>query len=246
MFKRKGNGGAGPAAAKEPATKAAAAPRLAAPTNPYAAAKAEFNDIYGNLVVQAKNWRAVALISIVISLIAVTGLAVRANQSKFIPYVVEVDKFGAAQAVGFANKAEHYDERIIRAFLNRFVKDSRMVTFDPVVQKETVNRVFSMLADNTAASAKMSEYYAATSPFTRGQTEGVEAEISSILRISDKSWTIAWTERTRDTSGTVRNEGIWKATVTIAFNAPTEEKQVLVNPLGMYVVDFDWRQELQK
>ncbi|GMR28789.1 hypothetical protein C7E18_00030 [Stenotrophomonas maltophilia] len=246
MFKRKGNGGAGPAAAKEPATKAAAAPRLAAPTSPYAAAKAEFNDIYGNLVVQAKNWRAVAVSSIAIALIAVAGLAVRANQSKFIPYVVEVDKFGAAQAVGFANKGEHNDERIIRAFLNRFIKDARMVTFDPAVQKETVNRVFSVLANNTAASAKMSEFYATTNPFTRGQNEGVEADVSSILRISDKSWTIAWTERTRDPSGTVRNEGIWKATVTIAFNAPTEEKQVLVNPLGMYVVDFDWRQELQK
>lgn len=216
------------------------------PTTPYSAARKEFTDIYGDLVVQARNWRFIAVVAIVIAAVAVTGLAVRATQSKFIPYVVEVDKFGSVAATGLANKGEVKDERIIRAFLFRFLQDARRVTFDPAVQKESVNRVFSVLANNTAANAKMSEYFATNNPFERGQNEGVEAEISSILRISDKSWQIAWTEKTRDPSGTVRREEIWKATVTVAFNAPTEEAQILVNPLGMYVVDFDWRQELTK
>lgn len=226
--------------------KARKEPAVLPPSDPYARAKAEFNDIYGQPIVQAKNWRFIAIMTTAIALVAVIALAVRANQSKFIPYVVQVDKFGAAQAVGLANKGEVNDERIIRAFLNRFVKDARMVSFDPAVQKEAITRVFSVLANNTAANAKMSEFYASASPFERGTTEGVEADISSILRISDKSWQIAWTEKTRDASGTVRNEAIWKATVTIAFNAPTEEAQILMNPLGMYVVDFDWRQELMK
>lgn len=221
-------------------------PALQETWNPYANSKAEFNDIYGQVIIQARNWRFIALMTSTIALVAVIALGVRANQSKFIPYVVQVDKFGAAQAVGLANKGEVNDERIIRAFLNRFVKDARMVTFDPAVQKEAINRVFSVLANNTAANAKMSEFYSTNSPFARGQSEGVEADISSILRISDKSWQVAWTERTRDPTGTVRNEGIWKATVTIAFNAPTDEAQILMNPLGMYVIDFDWRQELTK
>jgi type IV secretory pathway TrbF-like protein len=221
-------------------------PKTLPPETPYSAAKREFNSIHGEPIVQAKNWRFVAIVSSLIALVAVFGLVRAATQSKFIPYVVEVDKFGSAQAVGLAAKGEHNDERITRAFLHRFIKDARMVTFDPAVQKEAVNRVFSVLANNTAANAKMSEYYASTNPFVRGQTEGVEAEISSILRISEKSWQIAWTERTRDPTGTVRNQTVWKSTVTIAFNAPTEEAQVLMNPLGMYVVDFDWRQELTK
>lgn len=226
--------------------KAEKTPPTLPPSNPYAAAKAEFNDIFGAPVLQARNWRFIAFITSAIALIAVIGLAVRANQSKFIPYVVEVDKFGSVAATGLADRGEVKDERIIRAFLYRFLKDARRVTFDPAVQKESINRVFSVLANNTAANAKMSEFYASNNPFDRGQTEGVEADISSILRISEKSWAIAWTERTRDPTGTIRNEGVWKATVTVAFNAPTEEAQILVNPLGMYVVDFDWRQELSQ
>ncbi|MCD0253088.1 hypothetical protein JWH16_04365 [Xanthomonas campestris pv. campestris] len=236
----------GTGAPAERPVKAAKKPATLPPSDPYSRAKAEFNDIHGQPIVQAKNWRFVAIMTSAIALVAVGGLAVRANQSRYIPYVVQVDKFGAAQAVGLANKGEVNDERIIRAFLNRFIKDARLVTFDPAVQKEAINRVFAVLANNTAANAKMSEFYATGNPFARGQTEGVEADISSILRISDKSWQIAWTERTRDPSGTVRNEGVWKATVTIAFNAPTEEAQILMNPLGMYVIDFDWRQELMK
>jgi Type IV secretory pathway, TrbF components len=231
-------------AADTPSAKTAKAPATLPPSDPYSRAKAEFNDIYGQPIVQARNWRFVAITTSMIALAAVVSLGIRANQSKFVPYVVQVDKFGAAQAVGMADKGAVNDERIIRAFLNRFIKDARLVSFDPAVQKEAINRVFALLANNTSASAKMGEFYANNSPFDRGMSEGVEAEISSILRISDKSWQVAWTERTRDPSGTVRNQAVWKATVTIAFNAPTEEAQILVNPLGMYVIDFDWRQEL--
>lgn len=237
MFKGKKKAGSGSAKAE---------PRTMAPSTPYAAAKAEFNEVYGSAIVQARNWRVVAVLSICIALVAVTGLAVRANQSKFIPYVVETDKFGAVAAVGMADKGEVKDERIIRAFLNRFVMDARRVTFDPVMQKQAVHQVFSVLASGTPAHAKMSEFYASNSPFVRGQNEGVEAEQPVILRINDKSWQIAWTETTRDAQGLARKRETWKATVTVAFNPPTDESQILVNPLGLFITDFDWRQEFSK
>jgi type IV secretory pathway TrbF-like protein len=225
---------------------AAAEPRTLPPRDPYAAAKQEFNEIHGNAIVQARNWRAVALLTSCIALAAVIGLAVRANQSRFVPYVVEVDKFGAVASVGMADRGEVKDERIIRAFLNRFVADARRVTFDPVMQKQAIHQVFAVLASGTPAHAKMSEHYANTNPFARGQNEGVEADDPTILRINDKAWQIAWTETTRDPQGVARKRETWKATVTVAFNPPTEEAQILVNPLGLFITDFDWRQEFTK
>lgn len=239
MFKKGKKGGEGKA-------NAVAGLATAAPSSPYAAAKAEFNEVYGNLITQARNWRVVACIALVIAVVAVVALAVQANKSRFVPYVVQVDKFGAVAGVSTADKAEVKDERIIRAFLNRWVADARRVTFDPVLQKQAVNQVFSVMASNTPAHAKMSEFYASNNPFARGQNEGVEAEQPTILRINDKSWQIAWVETTRDPAGLARKREQWKATVTIAFNPPTEEAQILVNPLGLFITDFDWRQEMTK
>lgn len=223
-----------------------ASPSTLPPRDPYAAAKQEFNEIYGNTIIQARNWRTVAIVSCVIALVAVIGLAVRANQSKFIPYVVETDKFGAVARVGMADQGAVKDERIIRAFLNRFIMDARRVTFDPVMQKRSINQVFAVLAANTPAHAKMSEFYASNNPFERAQIEGVEADQPTILRINDSAWQIAWTETTRDPQGQARRRETWKATVTVAFNPPTDESQILVNPLGLFITDFDWRQEFSK
>lgn len=217
---------------------------LSPPTDPYSAVKREFNEVYGDFIIQARNWRFIALVCAGIAAVSVAGLVVRATQSRFIPYIVEVDKFGSVAATGLADKADIKDERIIRAFLFRLLTDARRVTFDPNVQKESVNRVFTMLANNTAAQAKMSEFYASNSPFIRGQNEAVSADVSSILRISEKAWQVAWVETTRDPQGQVRNSTQWKGTFTVAFNPPTEEEQVLINPIGLFITDFDWRQEL--
>lgn len=239
MFKRSGKGGDAKAAK-------AAGPAVAAPSNPYSAAKAEFNEVFGNYLTQARNWRVVAIVSLAIAVIAVASLGVQANKSRFVPYVVQVDKFGAVAGISMADKAEVKDERIIRAFLNRWISDARRVTFDPVIQKNSINQVFAVMASNTPAHAKMSEFYASNNPFARGQNEGVESEQPTILRINDKSWQIAWVETTRDPAGLARKREQWKATVTIAFNPPTEEAQILVNPLGLFITDFDWRQEMTK
>lgn len=214
------------------------------PRDPYSAVKQEFNEIYGDKIVQAKNWRTLAVVNGLAAVIMAGGLVYMSTKSRFIPYVVEVDKFGSVAATGLADKADIRDERILRAFLHRMVTDARRVTFDPTVQKESVNRVFTMLANNTAAQAKMSEFYSANSPFVRGQSEAVTAEVSSILRISERAWQVAWVESTRDQQGQLRNQTQWKGTFNIAFNPPTEEAQILLNPLGLFVTDFDWRQEL--
>jgi len=220
---------------------------VAPPTDPYTRARMEFNEVWGSQAVQAKNWRAVAILSTVIALVCVVGLAIRANQSKFIPYVVQVDKHGAAVAVGMATGASSSsDDLLVRAFLNRFMEDVRRVTVDPIMQKESVARTFAMVANGSSAQQKVTEFFSSTNPFLRGTTETVSIDVSTPLRISDQSWQIAWRETTRELSGKVISAKDWKATLTVAFNPPSDMNAAVVNPLGLYVTDLDWRPEITR
>lgn len=228
----------------EAPTEASASTRDAA-HDPYAAAKREHNAVFGDKIIQAKNWRFFALGMMVIAAVAVFGLVRAATQSKFIPYIVEVDELGAVAAVGVATRVNTtQDERLVRAFLNRFVMDVRGVSVDPTTQRDAISRVFSMLGSATSGHQKVSEMMAENNPFRRAAEVTVAVEVRPLLRISDQTWQATWRETTRDHAGQVLEARDWRGTFTVAFNPPSDETQVLLNPLGLYVVDLDWRQEI--
>ncbi len=220
-------------------------PAVAPPRDPYSAAKAEFNETYGSFITQARNWRLMALLASMVAVTSVVALAIRANQSKFVPFVVKVDKFGVAQTVGLATRVNSAtDDQLVRPYLARFLTNCRGVSVDPVIAKQMVSECFGMIGGSSAANQKMTEYFTANNPLLRGRTETVEVVPAIPLRITNESWQLAWQEVTRDLAGKVLSRRDWKATVTVAFNPPQDESQVLLNPLGLYVVDLDWRAEL--
>ena len=231
-----------PVAAKKSKRKA---PTNLSTGNPYLDARAEWLERYGDYIAQAKNWRIMAIVSGVVALIAVSGLAVSASQSKIVPYVVEVDKHGSAVAVGPADKAAPADKKIVRAYLSRFISDFRTLTSDPVQQRDAIDRVYSMLPQGSAAVTKISEYYKANSPFEAAQTKTVQIEITNALQITDMTWQIEWKETTRNQQGTVVGMPMsYKASIQFALNPPTDERQAIVNPVGIYVPDLNWSQVL--
>ena len=163
-----------------------------APPNPYVDARREWNERYGSYMARARNWRLMAILSGLSSILAVGGLAYSAAQNRFVPYVVEVDKLGALATVGFADRAAPIDHRIVKAYLTRFVEDARGVTSDPVAQKAPINRVYSMIAQGTSGLTKLNELYKDNSPFKRSETETVAVEIISVLPITDQTWQCEW------------------------------------------------------
>src|SRR5574341_1291417 len=68
-------------------------------SNPYVAAKGEWNRIHLELLRDRRRWQAVAAVELLLLLILATGLVWVAGQHKTVPYVVEVDALGAARAV---------------------------------------------------------------------------------------------------------------------------------------------------
>lgn len=68
--------------------------------NPYLAARRTWNDHVGGVVSQRQTWQVIGILSLLIALAGVGGVIHIGSQSKFIPYVVEVDKLGQTVAAG--------------------------------------------------------------------------------------------------------------------------------------------------
>ena len=213
-------------------------------SDPYLDARREWNERYGSYISRAKNWRLMAFGILGICLVQTVGLVVMATQNKIATYVVEVNKLGSATSVVRADLMGKTDERVIKSLLARFISDTRSVVSDGVAQRQMIDRSYAMLSNGTRALTIINEYYKNDPPFARAATVGVNTDISSVIPVTDKTWQVEWEETTRSTSGAIVSKLRWKANLTLAFNAPNNERQIRVNPIGVFVIDLNWSQVL--
>ena len=139
----------------------------------YLDARREWNERYGDYIARAHNWRLMAFGVLGICLLETAGLVGMAMQNKYVPYVVEVDKLGAAVPVMRADTMAKVDRRVIKAFLARFISDARGVVSDGIAQRQMIDRVYAMLSNGTRALTVVSEYYKGDPPFNRAATTGI-------------------------------------------------------------------------
>ncbi len=219
--------------------------------NPYLDARRTWNENAGALVSSRQIWQVVGLLSLMIALAAVGGVIHIGSQSKFIPYVVEVDKLGRSQAAGPATASKANDPRILSASVSDFIENSRMVTPDAELQRKAVFRVYAHLAPNDSATIKMNEWLNGTpdsSPFKRATKEMVSINIDSVLPQTPNTWQIEWTETTRDRQGVLKEKPttmralvtVYVADMTMQQQNQSTEKQRKDNPLNVYVRDYSW------
>ncbi len=210
--------------------------------SPFIAARREWNERYGDYIAQAKNWRLAAILSLAISAILALGAMWLAAQTKFVPYVVEVDKLGGAVAVGPADRAFTPDQRIIRAQLAQWISDARSVSSDPVAERAALTRVYGMVA--VSAKPYLDDWYRGHSPFEEGGKNTVNVNVDAVLPQSDKTYQLQWTEEQRSLDNTRVTTTHWIANVTVGVNPPTDEATILHNPTGLYVTDLSWTQRI--
>ena len=212
--------------------------------NPYLSARKEWDERYGEFVTRARNWRTVALISALIALLATGGLVWLTSKSHVIPFVILIDSLGRPVASGLAEQTSVGDDRLRRAVIQDWIENVRMVTTDGIAQRRAIDRVYAHIASGTSAQAFISEFYRDAPPFKRAQTDTVAVEVKSVLPTSDRTFEVDWVETSRDLYGNVKSTDHWKGSFTIALNAPTEERQARVNPLGVYVTAASWAKVL--
>jgi len=206
-------------------------------TNPYLAARREWDERYGDLITRARNWRTLAIICAVTTLVATGGLMWLSAHSRIVPFVVLVDNLGRPLASGVAEQATVNDDRLKRASILAWVGDLRLVTSDGIAQRKAIDHVYAQIASGSQAQAFVSDFYRSIPPFKRAQIETVSIDVNSVLPTSDRTFEVDWVETTRDLYGAVKATDRWKGSFSIALNPPTDERLARINPLGVYVTN---------
>jgi type IV secretion system protein VirB5 len=212
-------------------------------SNPYVAAKGEWNRIHLGLLRDRRWWQAVAGVELLIVLILAAGFVWLAGQHRTVPYVVEVDALGAARAVRLAeNGRAPTDERILRYQLAAFLRGARLVMADRVAMKRGLEQVYAHVRG--PARTFLDEYYRTNNPFEIVKTYTVMPTVTSLLPLSDRSWQVRWTEEQRALDGSLLGKSQWEAVLGVAILPPSTQEAIEMNPFGLYVTEIRWTKQL--
>ncbi|MBD0416817.1 conjugal transfer protein TrbF [Oryzicola mucosus] len=213
-------------------------------SNPYLAARNEWNERYGSYVKAAAGWRIVGVTGMTMAVIGFGYALYQSTQVKLVPYIVEVDKLGTAVNAGFPQQIEYADPRVVRATLGSFISNFRSVTPDAVVQKQYIDRTYGLLRTSDPATEKVNAWFRSNSPFEKAKTSTVAIEVSNIVALSNQTYQIDWTEFERDRRGKETAVRRFRGIATVILTPPQDEGVIRVNPIGLYLRDFDWTAQL--
>ncbi|MDX0586035.1 conjugal transfer protein TrbF [Sinorhizobium medicae] len=214
------------------------------PENPYLAARQEWSERYGSYVKAAAAWRVVGILSLALALVGFSYALYLSTQVRLVPYIVEVDRLGTSVAAGFPEQIEYADARVVRATLGNFVTSFRSVTPDAVVQKQYIDRTYALLRTSDPSTQKINDWFRSNSPFEKARSSTVAIEVNNIVALSNQTYQIDWTEYERDRKGKETGTRRFRGIATVALTAPQDEATIRLNPIGLYVTDFDWTAQL--
>ena len=210
------------------------------PVTPYQKAAQVWDERIGSARVQARNWRLMAFGSLLLSGGLSAALVWQSTQGTITPYVVEVDRLGAAQAVTPATADFRPTDPQIAYHLSRFIENVRQIPADPIVLRQNWLHAYDFATDKGALA--LNDYARLNDPFAKVGDTQISVEVSSVIRASESSFRIAWIER-RYAGGQLAATERWTAILTIALQQPRDAERLRKNPLGIFVNAINWSRE---
>ena len=211
------------------------------PETPYQRAAQVWDDRIGSARVQARNWRLMAFGLLALSAGLSAALVWQSASGSIVPWVVQVDRLGQAQAVEPATAGYRPTDPQIAFHLARFVEEVRSIPADAIVVRQNWLRAYDF---TTAPGAQaLNDYARANDPFAKVGKQQVAVDVSSVIRASPDSFLVAWTER-RYQDGSLAETSRWTAILTVVVQPPRDAEALRKNPLGIYVNAINWSKEM--
>jgi type IV secretion system protein VirB5 len=215
--------------------------RTPEPETPYQKAAQLWDERIGSARVQAKNWRLMAFGSLILSAGLAGGLLWQSARGTVVPWVVQVDKLGEAQAVAPAVADYQPNDAQIAWYLARFIEQVRSIPADPIIVRQNWLRAYDFTT--TAGAAALNDYARADDPFAKVGRQQIAVEVSSVIRASPASFRVAWVQR-RYQDGALAATERWTAILSVVLQSPHDADRLRKNPLGIYVTAINWSKEL--
>jgi type IV secretion system protein VirB5 len=211
------------------------------PETPYQRAGQVWDERIGSARVQARNWRLSAFVSLGLTGGVSAALIWQSMQSRVVPYVVEVDRLGEARSVDEVQAGYRPTDPQIAWHLSRFIINVRSASLDPVLVRRGWLEAYDFATRRGAQF--LGEYARTNDPFARVGERTVSVQVTSVVRASDTSFQVKWTE-TAFERGSMTGRSNWTAILTLVTKTPVNAEVPPKNPLGIYVDAIDWSREL--
>lgn len=192
---------------------------------------------FGNLVLARRNWQLLAVSLLALVFFETAALVLLGRQSKVVPYVVEVDKFGTVANFGPAEQLKRVDERLIRSLLSHWIWNTRSVVSDPSAQRVLIARSYAYLTQS--AEGVVNQHLRENNPYANDLH--VQVQIESVLRLGEDSWQVEWVEtRGAGVGASNARKSQWRAAVRTELRKIESADTLAENPLGLYITDVNW------
>ena len=211
------------------------------PETPYQKAAQVWDERIGSARVQAKNWRLMAFGSLLLSGGFAAALVWQSGRGTIVPWVVQVDRLGQAQAVEPAVADYRPTDPQIAWHLARFIEQVRSVPADAIIVRQNWLRAYDFTTDRGALA--LNDYARTNDPFSKVGKQQIAIEVSSVIRASPDSFRVAWVER-RYQDGSLASTERWTAILTVVIQPPRDTERLRKNPLGVFVNAINWSKEL--
>ena len=211
------------------------------PETPYQRAAQVWDERIGSARVQARNWRHMAFACLALAAGFSAALVWQSANGSIVPWVVQVDRLGQAQAVAPAVGDYQPNDPQIAFYLAHFIEQVRSIPADPVIVRQNWLRAYDFTTQGGALA--LNDYARASDPFNKVGKQQVAVDVSSVIRASPVSFRIAWVER-RYQDGSLASTERWSAIVTIVVQSPRDADTLRKYPLGIYINAINWSKEL--
>jgi len=212
-------------------------------SNPFLAGRTEAAERYGYLSQNAAQWRRISAVLIFCCAVCVFAVVIMARRVTVIPYIVQVDSHGYEIAVEPVAPSR-VDVRLVIAHIGRYITALKTVFTDPEAQLTLMNFVYSTTPINTPAEKKYQEYFLRNNPVLIGETETINVTVNSVLSMSPETWQAEWTEERFSLMGDKLGTKHFRGIFSVAIVTPSAMQEILTNPLGIFVTDYNFSEIL--
>lgn len=179
--------------------------------------------------------RIIAIQSVAI-VACIAGLVLLGLRPSSVPYVIAYDKTtGVAVPMGPATEMDQKDQNATIAMAHTFVRGLRTVT-DAKTQEELRAQAFHALSKGTLAHTKAKEFLEQRKNLPESRQIAVEVHRVSLMQ-SGKVVMVEWQEHETQ-GGLHRGDAYYSALLTMSVARQTMDKNIMANPLGIFVDDF--------
>lgn len=204
----------------------------------YAPARAAWDSSIGAPTVAAYHWR-LAFFAVTLPLVlAIAGLIYRAGQSKVLPVYVGIDSFGEARVLASPGTATKPSDLSIAFHLRQFVVHTWSVSSDPAFTKQGWIDAyhFATVRGRQQLQAELGEWLDRPGELALKGTAVVDPE--QPLKVTANTWQVDWVRTPRDFNGKPGKPTKFRGTFRLVTSSPKTAKDVMNNPLGIYVDEF--------